>query len=154
MGGTWRYWVTGGIAAVLAAASQADPEDREQRASRSSAYSVEETVDRLQQQARLKGLPIFATLYAPHAASRDGVALLLVLGNDSAHTAVLQSTHHGALALPLTMRVAPRQGGGSEVQFSAPHWLADQPDLPQELLAKVRALPALVDAALVVGPTA
>jgi uncharacterized protein (DUF302 family) len=155
MSKSWRYWVTGGIAAVLAAASQAQPPLEEERESRSSRYSVEETLDRLQEQARLKGLPIFATLRSPRdAAAGEAASLLIVFGQDAEHTVVLQRTDHPALALPLTVRVAPRRGGGSEVQFALPRWLAEQQEMPPDLLEQVQALLALVDAALLSGPIA
>jgi uncharacterized protein (DUF302 family) len=141
-----RYWLTGGVAAVLAAASQTPPRAEEVRGSRSSRFSVKETIERIEQQARHDGMPVFARFTA-----LPGTSCLLVLGSDDEHTLVLQHSPDAELALPLTVSVGPGHGGGAEVQFTDPGWVADHDGLPADLLARVAALPAMIDAALAAG---
>lgn len=144
---SWRFWLTGGVAAVLAAASQRPAA----RASRRSRYSLKETTDRLEQQARKLGLDVFARLSPPSRGTRRRVpddALLLVLGVDAAHTLVVQSTADAGLDLPLTVRIERQSDGDTRVEFSDSTWLADCRELPADLAHQVSALPRLVDAAL------
>jgi hypothetical protein len=142
----WRCWFTGGVAAVLAAASQARPALEDGSISISSRYSVEETSARIEVQARADGLPVFAKLNTPaHGGSRS---LMLVLGTDAAHTAILQRLDGGALAVPLTLRVMPRDDGGSEVRYTALRGIDGQGALPPEVLGRLALLPALMQAAL------
>ena len=153
----WRFWLTGGVAALLAAASQKPVTNESTRASRSSRYSLKETIDRLERQARKQGLSVFARLEPPSRGSRRHVladggnvneALLLVLGVDAAHTLVLQSTPGASLDLPLTVRVEQQDGGRTSVEFSDSSWLSECDEMPPELVYQVNALPGLVDAAL------
>lgn len=153
----WRFWLTGGVAAVLAAASQDGPAGEARRSSRASRYSLKETADRLEQQAREHGLSVFARLSPPtrrtrHRVYADGgaepTALLLVLGVDPAHTLVLQSTPEAGLDLPLTVLIEQRDGGPIHVEFIDSSWLAECDELPRELVYPVTRLPQLVDAAL------
>lgn len=143
----WRFWLTGGIAAVLAAVSQAPPRAEEVRTSRLSRFSVKETIERIEQQARRDGMPVFARFTAV-----AGAPSLLVLGSDAEHTLVLQHSLEAELALPLTVSVGPGDAGGAEVQFTDPGWVAGHDGLPADLLARVAALPAMIDAALSPAP--
>lgn len=147
----WRFWLTGGVAAVLAAASERPAERRAARAWRSSRYSLKETTDRLEHQARQLGLSVFARLAAPSRGVRRRVpddTLLLVLGIDGAHTLVLQSTADAGLELPLTVRIERQDDGDTRVEFADSSWVADCGELPADLVHQVAALPRLVDAAL------
>jgi len=153
----WRYWITGGLAAVLAAVSQASMA-LDTRSSRSSRFSAEETVERITETARRQGVPVFARWSAPAALrgqpGAQQMRFVLVLGSDDAHTPVLQSAPGASLALPLTLHVASREGGGAEVGFTDLDWLDAYEGLPPDLLAQVAALPGLLAAALDSGATA
>lgn len=142
----WRFWITGGLAAVLAAAAQGDarPDNARTRVSR---YGPRETIQRIELFARDRGLPLFAKL-APRSAARDG-AWLLVLGSDAEHTPVLQSSPGAPLELPLTVRVAEHSERGTEVHIMrSGEWLAEQSEVPPEVAAQLQALPGVVDAAV------
>jgi uncharacterized protein (DUF302 family) len=148
----WRYWSTGGIAVVLASASQAQGAGERSRSMRGSRYSLDETATRLERLARARGFEVFARVEPPQTRQasepQQAAALLLVLGTDAAHTPVLQSSPSAPLDLPLTMRIEQHRGGDTEVHFSDSNWLAEHAGLPAELIDRVAALPALVDAAL------
>jgi uncharacterized protein (DUF302 family) len=142
----WRFWVTGGLAAVLAAAAQADARSDGAR-TRVSRYGPRETIQRIETMARDHGLPLFAKL-APRGAARDG-EWLLVLGSDAEHTPVLQSAPGAPLELPLTVRVAEHSERGTEVHIArSGQWLAEQHEVPPEVAAQLQALPGVIDAAI------
>jgi uncharacterized protein (DUF302 family) len=151
MRNAWRYWSTGGAAAVLAAASQAHVPGETPRALRVSRFPLEETAKRLQDQARKRGVPVFATLRPPEAEAvgphRDSHALLLVLGTDDSHTPVVQVSRDAPLDLPLTVRLEERDGE-TAIVFSESDWMNEFADLPHDLIDRVAALPELVDAAV------
>ena len=147
----WRWWVTGGAAAVLAAAAQGSVLSAESLAKRNSRHSLNETARRIERAAREHGMPVFARLTPPApsvAAPAAEPTLMLVLGTDEAHTPVVQATEDAALQLPLTVWVRSPQDQDTEVQFSDSRWLADNAALPPELADRVAALPALIDAAI------
>jgi hypothetical protein len=140
----WRYWLTGGLAAVLAASVQADDTPDELRA-RHSRYSVGETVHRIEDHAREQGLPVFIKL----AKGADGASsTLVVLGCDSDHTPVAQALPDGPVEMPLTLRIAPTPRGGAEVRFTDTRWLEAHPDAPGELPALLQRMGSIVDAAV------
>jgi len=142
----WRFWITGGLAAVMAAAAQADARTDNAR-TRVSRYGPRETLQRIELLARDHGLPLFAKL-APRGTARDG-EWLLVLGSDAEHTPVLQAAPGAPLELPLTVRVAERGERGTEVHIlRSGEWLAEQDEVPPEVAAQLQALPAVVDAAI------
>lgn len=147
----WRWWVTGGAAAVLAAAAQGSVLNAEMLSKRSSRHSLNETARRIERAAREHGMPVFAKLTPlarPAAMPEPEPTLMLVLGTDDAHTPVVQATEDAALQLPLTVWVRSPQDRGTEVQFSDSRWLAEHEALPPELADQVAALPALIDAAI------
>jgi hypothetical protein len=142
----WRFWITGGLAAVLAAAAQDDARSSENARTRISRYGARETVQRIELVARDLGLPLFAKL-APRAANAG--EWLIVLGSDTEHTLVLQSEPGAPLELPLTVRVATDGERGTEVRIAASgEWLAAQDGVPPEVAARLADLPKLVDAAI------
>jgi uncharacterized protein (DUF302 family) len=151
MNNAWRCWLTGGVAAVLAAASQAQAASDSSRVSRSSRYSAAETAKRIEALARKRGLAVFARLTSPDrrhpAVPGPAPALLLVLGTDEAHTPVLQAGSDAALDLPLTVRIEERDGSTSVV-FSESDWISEYADLPNDVIEQIAALPELVDAAV------
>lgn len=142
----WRFWITGGLAVVLAAAAQTDARTDNAR-TRVSRYGPRETVQRIESVALDHGLPLFAKL-APRAASRPG-EWLLVLGSDTEHTPVLQPAPGAPLELPLTVHVAERGERGTEVRIlRSGEWLAEQAVVPPDVAAQLQALPVVVEAAI------
>ena len=144
----WRFWITGGLAAVLAAAAQADTRIAGDGArTRWSRYSARETVQRIELVARDFGMPLFAKL-SPRAKEEPG-EWLVVLGSDAEHTLVWQSAPDAPLELPLTVRVADNDERGTQVLIArSGEWLAQREELPPEVAAQLAALPRMLDAAL------
>lgn len=138
--------MTSGFATVLAAASQ--PTQAGARASCRSPFSLDRTADLLEREARARSFSVIARLAPPpERPGESWTALLLVFGDQSAQTPVLQ-THDAMIELPLALRVERREDGATEVRFSDLHWLLAQGELPRDLLEQVAALPSLVNGAL------
>jgi len=142
----WRFWITGGLASVLAAAAQADARTESAR-SRQSRYGLRETAQRIELCARDRGLPLFAKLESSN--KRSASECLLVLGSDAEHTPVLQSAPGAPLELPLTVRIVGLGEDGTEVRIArSGEWLAAHDTVPRDVAAQLAALPGVVDAAL------
>jgi uncharacterized protein (DUF302 family) len=147
-----RFWATGAMAVVAAAALQLPERSAQGWSMRSSRHSPRETALRIEQAARAHGLPLFVK-YEPaqplQRAADEPAALVLVLGSDESHTPVMQGAEAASLQLPLTVLVrAPQASGPTEVQFSDSAWLADQAELPAELAQQLAELPRLIDDAI------
>ena len=143
----WRFWITGGLAAVLASVSQSDARAEGSRL-RLSRYGPRETAQRIELLARDHGLPLFAKLTPQDALMSEG-EWVLVLGSDSEHTPVVQSGPGAPLELPLTVRIIGLGDEGTEVSIArSSQWLAEWDDVPPEVAARLAALPVVIDAAI------
>lgn len=148
-----RYWSTGSMAVVML--SLTDARSSAQHAvTRTSRYSVRETMQRIEATAEASGLGVFAR-FAPtrtvsgedaHSISRE--SRLLVLSSNKGVTPVVQAPGEAAIDLPLKVLVAESTEGTTEVTFHDSSWLVEQDGLPGEIVNKVSALPAVLDAAL------
>lgn len=140
-----RYWRTGGIATVMAAATQQAPAPPALSVSQRSPYSLQETVERLRRAAPQHGLHVYAHLASLQGGRRG---TLLVLGGADDETPVLQQGFDAALQLPLSMRIEPRGDGAAEVRYVDGVQLAALDGLPSALHDQVAALAGLVAATL------
>ena len=156
----FRFWMTGGVAMILAALSSGaralGPDDRPVH-SRVSRYTVEETVSRIEASALRHGLPVLARLRAlPPAgrALRDAFepGLVIVLESSQGGTPVSMDRPDGPPALLLSVTVRAGEGGTTEVWFSDGTF----DEWPDGMTAAVRHdladLPMLVDEALAFEP--
>lgn len=148
----WRFWLTSGFAAVLAAMAQAPAvaADDDVVISRASRHSVAQTAERLKDCAREHGLPLFAAVPAPGTSmgAASSQVLVIVLGCSVDQTPAAQSLDDGAIELPLALRVAPLEDGGAEVRFVDQRWVVARPEAPDEVGAMLRQVERIVDAAL------
>ena len=143
----WRCWITSGLTVVALTVTSLEAH-HSGRLARLSRFSPTETVERLSAHAATHGLSVFARIPLH---DREGRGEWLVLGLAEDETAIVQNDDPDpVVSLPLTMRITAEAGGGSRIQFHAlnelPH-LADG-TLPPQLLARLEALPALLDDAL------
>lgn len=161
-----RYWITGCMALVLLAAGQAsgraDSESsRRGWITRTSRYSVDETIEKLEQAAQERGIVVFAKLDNPSGAVRREefaatdtrtspvLSQVLVLAPDDEGTPVMQADGSRArLELPLQIRVEQGPDGQTVVAVNDSAYLAEQGEAPPEMLSNVAALPGLIDSAL------
>jgi uncharacterized protein (DUF302 family) len=142
------------VAASLGGARNAAAEERH-TLTRSSRFSVAETVQRLEASVHRRGRSVFACFEQARGASHDA-------GDESTLVVVLESLQGGTPVLmrgdgertqsdiPLSLIVRPLSDGASEVIFPTDfgQWEDWQELLPQDLAADIAQLPSLVADAL------
>jgi uncharacterized protein (DUF302 family) len=144
----FRLWMTGSLAVVMAALVPVrDVPDSERSSSmrvlRHSRFGVNETVQRIEESARLQGLSVLARI--------DGSRPVIVLASSVGGTLVVMDGATSALDVPLSVMVRAGEQGGADVLVTsaAPagpeRWL----ELPPAVADDLAALPGLVDRALV-----
>ena len=120
---------------------------------RASAYpSVSETLRRLRETVREKGLEEFAFIDHSGAAERVGLemqeAKLLIFGSPRAGTPLMVASPLLALDLPLKILVWCNRDGDVVVSYNATSYLARRHDIPQDLVRNIAGIDALVRGAL------
>lgn len=155
-----RYWMTGCMALVLLAAQQAPA--RQQRVDADSTrrgllkltskYNLDETISKIENAARQRGLPVLA-IVAPRQSALDNSdkpasTQVLVLGDEGGTTPVVQSTGDQGIELPLKVVVAQQPDGSTAVEISDPAALGEANGLPEQMVQSMAAMPDWVDAAL------
>ena len=92
-----------------------------------SAFAAKETMDRLEADARKKGMTVFARIDHAAGATEVGLPLrpteLLVFGNAKAGTPLMQQDQTIGLDLPLKMLVWTDAADKSFLAYYDPHWL-------------------------------
>jgi hypothetical protein len=150
-----RFWMTGAIAVVAAAVGGGRnvlAEEHRHTSTRSSPYSVAETVQRLEASVHRRGLGVFACIEQPaHGSVASQAALVVVLESSRGGTPVLMRGEGASTEsdVPLSLVVRPISEDASEVIFPTDvgQW-EDWHELPQELTAELAELPAVVADAL------
>ena len=93
-----------------------------------STHSVKETIDRIEAEAKRKGLTIFARI--DHAAGASGVGLplrpteLLIFGNANGGTPLMQAAQTIGIDLPLKALAWEDAAGKVWLSYNDPAWLA------------------------------
>jgi uncharacterized protein (DUF302 family) len=118
---------------------------------KSSPWSVEETVDRLLATIASKGMKVFAVVDHSGEARSVGLELrdtkLVIFGNPEAGTPVMQAAPLVALDLPLRVLVWA-DGQQTKLTYTAPAELAARYQLPDELAGRLAGIGALTDAVI------
>ena len=113
--------------------------------------SVSETLERLQEAVRKKGLGIFAVVDHSGEAERVGLRMpdtrLLIFGSPEAGTPLMVASPLLALDLPLKALVW-EDGDQVRVSYNATSYLAERHGLPSELAKNIAGIDALVEGAL------
>ena len=113
--------------------------------------SVSETLERLEEAVRKKGLGIFAVVDHSGEAQRVGLRMpdtkLLIFGSPKAGTPLMVASPLLALDLPLKALVW-EDGGRVRVSYNATSYLAQRYNLPSELAENIAGIDALVDGVL------
>lgn len=157
-----RYWISGCMALVLLAAGQASGRAESDSArrgwiTRTSRFSVDETVAKLERAAQERGIAVFAKVdnrvpapVGSQAATSDQLpaSQVLVLSADDSGTPVMQSESRARIELPLQIRVEQGPDGRTVVAVNDSAYLAEQGGAPSDVLSNVAALPGLIDSAL------
>lgn len=116
-----------------------------------SAYSVDETVDRLKKILASKGATLFAVIDHSGEAEKAGMPMpatkLLIFGNPKAGTPLMLAAPSSAIDLPLKILVAEDGSGRVSVSWNDPPYLQNRHGFPAELNANIGVAEALAAAA-------
>jgi uncharacterized protein (DUF302 family) len=119
--------------------------------SRASSHSVDETVEKLTEILRGKGVKLFALVDHSGEAKSAGLQMrptkLLIFGNPKAGTPLMISAPSIAIDLPLKMLIWEDGDGQAWATYNSPAYLAARHHLPAELQPTLQVVEALAAAA-------
>jgi len=120
--------------------------------SKASPYSVDETVRRLDETMRAKGLTVFARIDHRAAAREAGLEMqdeqVLIFGNPRAGTPLMVARPLVGLDLPLRVLIWRAPDGQVWASYQDAAFIARRYGLPEVLEKNIAAVPGLVEAAL------
>jgi uncharacterized protein (DUF302 family) len=106
-----------------------------------SSYSVPETLRRLEQLVRGRGMTILARIDHSGDAARVGLKMrpteLLIFGNPKGGTPLMVAAPTVALDLPLKALVWEEAEGKVWLSFNSPEYLQQRHQVPQELIGNI-----------------
>jgi uncharacterized protein (DUF302 family) len=116
-----------------------------------SNHSVDETVGRLRNILRGRGLMLFALVDHSGEAEKVGLQMpptkLLIFGSPKAGTPLMLAAPSVAIDLPLKILVRQDGGGQVWVSYNTPQYLRERHGFPAELVANIAGVSALASAA-------
>lgn len=146
-----RSFATVLVGGLLTAAPVEGP-SAEGVSSKLSSFSVPETVRRLEETVRAKGLTLFARIDHGGGAREVGLEMqeeqLIVFGNPRAGTRLMIARPLVGLDLPLRLLVWRDAEGRVWVSYNESAFIARRFGLPDGMEKNIAGVPALVDAAL------
>lgn len=147
----FRFWMTGGLAMLMAAVGGGLAQASEERLTlaRVSPYSLDETVQRIEACAQRHGLHVMARVPQRQGIlQREGARFVIVLESTQGGTPVEMTTADGQPELLLSVVV--RRGAGGLTEVLLPQGaLRDLPDgVSAEVQHDLADLPGVVDEAL------
>jgi uncharacterized protein (DUF302 family) len=113
-----------------------------------SRFGPQETMDRLEAEAKTRGLTVFARIDHAAGAAQAGLALrpteLLIFGNAKGGTSLMQSNQTIGIDLPLKALVWQDAAGKTWLSYNDPSWLAKRHGAEADRV--VEAMTTLLDA--------
>ena len=111
-------------------------------------HSVDETVNKLTEILRARGIKLFALVDHSGEAEQVGMTMrptkLLIFGNPKAGTPLMLAAPSIAIDLPLKLLVWEDGAGVAWMSYNSPEYLRDRHSLPQELIGNIAVIEALV----------
>jgi uncharacterized protein (DUF302 family) len=118
----------------------------------SSAYSVEETLARIENALREAGVTLFCVVdhsgEAERAVLRMAPTKLIIFGNPAAGTPVMVAAPSVAIDLPLKALVWQDGSGRVWVSYNSPDYLRSRHGVPEDLVKNIGAAGRLIQKAL------
>ena len=112
-----------------------------------SKHSVDQTVDRLRDMLKAKGVAIFALIDHGGEAEKVGMKMratkLLIFGSPEAGTPLMQAAPSIAIDLPLKILVWGDSEGKVWLSYNSPEYLKERHGLPKELVENIAIIEAL-----------
>lgn len=109
---------------------------------------VEQTVRKIEEALRAKGLKLFAVIDHSGEAEQAGLHLrptkLLIFGNPRAGTPLMVASPTAAIDLPLKILVWEGDEGSTRISYNSTAYLEARHSLPQELAQKIAGVESLV----------
>ena len=106
-----------------------------------SNHSVDETVEKLKDILKVKGVTLFALVDHSGEAAKVGMKMrptkLLIFGNPKAGTPLMLAAPSSAIDLPLKILVWEDGQGKVWLSYNSPQYLQKRHDLPKELLQNI-----------------
>lgn len=120
--------------------------------SKSSKYSVPETLNRLEAVVKSKGIIVFARIDHSGEAEKAGLKMrptqLLIFGNPKTGTPLMNSTPLVAIDLPLKALAWEDEKGKVWLSYNSPVYLKQRHGLKEEFMKNIAAIGNLVDQTL------
>jgi uncharacterized protein (DUF302 family) len=112
-----------------------------------SAYTVDQTVQKLQAMLQTKGVTLFAVIDHRGEAQKVGLKMpptkVLIFGNPKGGTPLMLAAPSIAIDLPLKILVAEGTDGKVSISYNAPEYLQERHHLPADLLPNIAVAGAL-----------
>lgn len=116
-----------------------------------SNHSVDETVDRLNEILRSRGITLFALVDHSGEAARAGMKMpatkLLVFGSPEAGTPLMLDAPSVAIDLPLKILVREDGEGSVWISYNSPAYLQERHGFSRELIPNIATVEAMASAA-------
>ena len=113
----------------------------------SSNHSVDQTVQKLEDILKAKGVQLFTIVDHSGEAERAGLKMmatkLLIFGSPKAGTPLMLAAPSIAIDLPLKILIREDDDGGVWVSYNSPSYLTERHGLPQELLQNIAIIETL-----------
>jgi uncharacterized protein (DUF302 family) len=116
-----------------------------------SNHSVQQTVEKIEEALRTKGVKLFALVDHSGEAESIGMKMpptkLLIFGNPKAGTPLMLASPSAAIDLPLKILVAEDSSGQVWISYNSSSYLQVRHGLPQELMQNIAVVEALAASA-------
>jgi uncharacterized protein (DUF302 family) len=117
-----------------------------------SRYSVEETIARLEEILREKGVTVFECVDHSGEAEKVGLKMrptqVLIFGNPKGGTPLMVAAPSVAIDLPLKALVAEDEHGKVSLSYNSPEYLQERHGFPTELIKNIAGVAALLEKAV------
>ena len=119
---------------------------------RSSPYSVMETLDRLEKLLHSKNVTVFARIDHSGEAARAGLSMpptqLLIFGNPKGGTSLMLANPLSSIDLPLKALAWQDSNGAVSLSWIDPQFLRQRFALSQDIMAPIESLSTLIGQAI------
>jgi uncharacterized protein (DUF302 family) len=118
---------------------------------RQSNHSLEQTVQKIEELLRAKGVKLFAVIDHSGEAENAGLKMpptrVLIFGNPKGGTPIMVASPSAAIDLPLKILVAEDGLGRVWISYNSPEYLRARHGFPAEFLGNIGVVEGLVQAA-------
>ena len=114
-----------------------------------SSHAWGETLERLRELVKARGLAIVAEVDHSGAAAKAGLSMrpsvLVIFGNAKSGTPLMVASPSLALDLPLKVLVSEDKEGTVWVSYNSPGYLQQRHDVPEELMRNIAGIEAIAE---------